>query len=294
MGGVRNCNILIDLVDQNAKRQIPVVLIVGVCLGSLAVIGISIGAFLYRRRHLGHHRHSDSAHPSSSSPNHSNDNNMTGTAQSSSLDSITKPNTPPPPAAPRSVDTRASTPERTPIRTDTGEPFVVSPLKPRPISKSPPKTGMPHLKVVASNQHHMGESSSNIGTNEIISPVSPVGPSVLPLQVSSRQQCQRPPRPQGIYYYPRASIPTLSHPSRSSQPIFPYGYQSEYPELAVPEAAATARTSKRNQKTEIDLLQREEQLIRERVMATEQLLRLKNEEMRVLERQRRILLGSSG
>ncbi|KAA8910267.1 hypothetical protein FN846DRAFT_888530 [Sphaerosporella brunnea] len=69
---------------------------------------------------------------------------------------------------------------------------------------------------------------------------------------------------------------------------FPYGYQSEYPEVAGP--PPTLVTSA-NRQREMWLLAEEERLVKERVKATQELIRLKNEEARILDRKRQLGIG---
>ncbi|KAI5859034.1 hypothetical protein BZA05DRAFT_383174 [Tricharina praecox] len=79
-----------------------------------------------------------------------------------------------------------------------------------------------------------------------------------------------------------SSSGTSSTPLQSSSTSghFSYGYQSEYPEVSGPPQPPIPLGIDNRQK-EFRLLAEEERLIRERVRATEELIRLKNEEARI-------------
>lgn len=104
-----------------------------------------------------------------------------------------------------------------------------------------------------------------------LSPLSPVGPSLSTVAAS-----------------------VISHPStRHAKPNFPYGYQSEYPEAiesgpSIPPPAALGPAERQR---EIQFLAEEERLIRQRVRATEELIRLRNEEARILDRKKQLGIG---
>jgi hypothetical protein len=77
-------------------------------------------------------------------------------------------------------------------------------------------------------------------------------------------------------------------PTPSRPAAFPYGYQSEYPEVTGPPPAVIAPPDRQR---EMRFLAEEERLVRERVRATEELIRLKNEEARILDRKRQLGIG---
>jgi hypothetical protein len=84
-------------------------------------------------------------------------------------------------------------------------------------------------------------------------------------------------------------VPTPLSPKRKSSlfvtsPI-PYGYQSEYPEYV----AGPTVVGPTSHEQELIFLAEEERLLRERVQATEELIKLKAQEARLLERRRRMV-----
>jgi hypothetical protein len=84
------------------------------------------------------------------------------------------------------------------------------------------------------------------------------------------------------------SSSAAAEPPTRPGPAFPYGYQSEYPEVMEPPPAVIAPADRQR---EMQFLAEEERLVRERVRATEELIRLKNEEARILDRKRQLGIG---
>jgi len=254
-------------------------LIVGLTIGlaSLLVVGFLL-FLLYRRRRRTRTQQSPS------------DTDTTSRTSFSKVSPFTAPSVSPPPPihttiiAPRTAAPRVETPEQLPRRTDTGSPLG-EPLPPLAKGKSlqPPKLSIPRrISVLRRPSPVRPPTPPRISAPYIPPPKSPIFAGFSP--VAARNAAWSP-----IMLHSPTWVPTPLSPTRKSSlfvaPPIPYGYQSEYPEYV----AGPTVVGPTNNEQELIFLQEEERLLKERVQATEELIKLKSQEAKLLERKRRIV-----
>ncbi|KAF8540691.1 hypothetical protein BDD12DRAFT_832385 [Trichophaea hybrida] len=300
---------------KNGNHSTGFIMALSIGIPILLIFG-ALFFYLYRRRQQGLIAGANTNALTHSSKSHSNSNKRS--QSTTSLHSTSgSPNAPPIRQSPveeirrTRVTERTSSPQQLPQRSDTGTPIaeLQSPdhnHHPTHFQKRrstlPP---LPRLKIERINTRRTSRQSNQIPpttpdalvscltlvapqnqlsrhrTSDLsflrsptaaaagpLSPLSPIGPSSFPVVASAS-----------------------SHPQVKQ--IFPYGYQSEYPEVfeSGPSKPAAAVLSPAERQREMQFLAEEERLIRQRVWATEELIRLKNEEARILDRKKRLVIG---